>query len=96
MSCPFYTALSPIHGRGLYANQYFPVGSVLFKVADQNGQITNLGKYVNHSWTPNIILHKESDSWYAVASMPIFSGREIISNYQCAPKWLEKPKKYWH
>ena len=37
---PFFTALSPIAGRGLFANRYFPEGTPLLKVVDQNGNIT--------------------------------------------------------
>lgn len=90
MDCPFYTALSPLHGRGLFANQYFPIGSVLFKVSDKKGNVTDFGRWVNHSWNPNIILHAEDSGYYAVASMPIYQGREIVGNYQHTPDCLEK------
>ncbi len=94
MTCPFYNALSPIHGRGLFANEYFPVGTVLFKVSDKQGNVTDLGQLVNHSWMPNIILHK-NDGYYAVASMPIYQGREIVGNYAFSPDCLEKPSVDW-
>ncbi len=96
MDCPFYTALSPIHGRGLFANQYFPVGSVLFKVSDRNGNVTDFGRWVNHDRNhPNVMLHAEPDGYYAVAILPIFQGREIVANYQHTPGCLEKPETNW-
>ncbi|KKL55789.1 hypothetical protein LCGC14_2251910 [marine sediment metagenome] len=95
MDCPFYTALSLIHGRGLFANEYFPVGTVLFKVSDKQGNVTDLGQWINHSVMPNITLHKESDGYYSVASMPIYQGREIIGNYAFTPDCLEKPESHW-
>ncbi len=95
MDCPFYTALSPIHRRGLFANQYFPVGTVLFKASDKKGNVTDLGQWINHSWMPNIILHEEPNGYYAVASMPIYQGREIVGNYQFTPGCLEKPAANW-
>ena len=94
--CPFYTALSPIHGRGLFTNQYFPVGTVLFKVTGTDGKVTSLGQWVNHSWRPNIILHQEDGEHYAVASMPIYAGREIVGNYQFSPDCFEKPSSQWN
>ena len=96
MDCPLYTALSPIHGRGLFANEYFPVGTVLLKVSDKHGNVTDLGQWINHSLMPNIILHEESDGYYAVASMPIYQGREIVGNYAFSPDCLEKPEEYFY
>jgi SET domain-containing protein len=95
MSCPFYTALSPIHGRGLFANRYFSVGEVLFKVSDPSGNVTDFGRWVNHSWAPNIILHTEDDGQYAVASLPIYQGREILGNYKFTPSCFDKPYPGW-
>lgn len=95
MDCPFYNALSPIHGRGLFANQYFPVGTLLFKISDLDGNVTDLGKLVNHSWRANIIVHEEPDGHYAVASKPIFQGHEIVGNYHNTPDCLEGPKYYY-
>jgi len=94
MNCPFYTALSPIHGRGLFANEYYPVGTLLFKVVS-DGKVTSLGDSINHSWRPNIILHKEGDGWYAVAALPIYQGQEILGNYRYTPDCLEKPQDHW-
>ena len=95
MKCPFYTALSPIHGRGLFTNEYFPVGSILFKVCDKQGDITDFGKWVNHSINPNIMLHTEQDGYYAVSLIPIFAGKEIVANYNHTPSFLEKPSINW-
>jgi SET domain-containing protein len=95
MDCPFYTNFSQIHGRGLFSNQYFPEGSILFKVVDNKNNVTDLGKWINHSWQPNIILHKEKDGWYAVSIMPIYQGIEILGNYKWTPDPLEKPDINW-
>ena len=80
--CPFYNALSSIHERGLFANRYFPYGTVLLKVVDNYGKVTENGRLINHSYTPNIILHREPDGWYAVAIIPIYQGKEILGNYK--------------
>lgn len=90
MNCPVYTALSPIHGRGLFANQYFPYGTILFKASDLKGTVTNYGRWVNHSLHPNVILHAEQDGYYVVTIMPIFQGQEIVANYRHTPECLEK------
>jgi hypothetical protein len=95
MSFPFYNGLSPIHGRGLFAHQYFPMGKILFKISDKCGNITELGQLLNHSYTPNIILHQEKDDYYAVSLMPIYPGIEITINYIYSPKNFQKPEKYW-
>lgn len=81
MDCPFYTALSPPHGRGLFSNQYFPVGTVLFRVSDLKGNVTGFGRWVNYSRKGNIILHKGKDGYYAIAAGPIYQGREILVGY---------------
>jgi hypothetical protein len=91
MDCPFYNALSPIHGRGLFSNQYFPYTSILFKVSDLNGNVTDFGRLINHSYKPNIILHKEDDGYYAVATKPIYQGEEILGNYYFTPDFIDKP-----
>lgn len=90
MNCPFYTALSPYHGRGLFSNKYFPTGTILFKISDLRGNVTDFGKWVNHSYSPNIIVHKEKDGYYAVSAYPIYQGREILGNYNNTPDCLEK------
>jgi hypothetical protein len=81
MDCPFYNRLILERGpgvRGLVANMYFPVGTVLFKVAGLDGEIVGNARLVNQSYMPNIIIHKDHDGYYAVASMPIYQGREIV------------------
>ncbi len=93
--CPFYNALSPLHGRGLFANRYFPYGTVLLQVTDNDGNVTENGRLINHSSTPNIMLHKEADGWYAVAIIPIYQGREILGNYARTPDCIEKPSANW-
>ena len=90
MECPFYTALSPIHGRGLFANEYFPVGTPLFKVSNREGKVTAFGQWVNHSRMPNVILHEEPDGYYAIAALPIYQGRELVADYDSTPDCLEK------
>ena len=92
MTCPFFTALSPIAGRGLFANRYFPCGTPLLKVSDSNGKLTSMGSLINIAPSngvlalrtgANIVLHHESDGCYAVSSVPIFQGREILAPRLC-------------
>ena len=88
MSCPFYTALSPIAGRGLFANRYFPSGTVLLKVSYSDGTPTYMGRFINTAprngalalgTGANIIIHQEPDGCYAVAAYPIFQGGELLA-----------------
>ncbi len=95
MTSIFYTALSPIHGIGLFINQHVPAGIILFKVMDANCVVTEIGQWVNHSLRPNIILHKEPDGYYAISSSPICKDCEIVGNYQFTPDCLEKPSPNW-
>ena len=95
MDCPFYTRFSQIHGRGLFSNQYFPAGTLLFKACDNNCIVTDFGRLVNHSWTPNTMLHKENDGWYLMAIIPIYQGREILANYNFTPECMKKAKSSW-
>jgi hypothetical protein len=93
--CSFFTALSPIAGRGIFANHYFPLGSILFKVINNDKSVTNLGRFVNHSWDPNVFLHKLPDGWYAIAKIPIYQGKEILGNYNWTPMGIEKAGVPW-
>lgn len=90
MSCPFYTALSPIAGRGLFANRYFPCGTVLLKVSDQNGRLTDMGRLINHAprngtislgTGANIMIYPSGNGCYAIAALPIFQGRELLRSF---------------
>jgi len=81
MDCPFVNKLTPRRNRGLYANKYFPQGTVLFKMAELNGRLSNFGQIVNHSINPNIYLLKMKDGWYAFGKIPIYQGVEILLDY---------------
>lgn len=95
MNYSFYIALSPIHDKGLFASEYFPVGTLLLKICDLKGNVTELGAFINHSRTPNITVHREEDGYYAVSTMPIYQGREIVGNYDFTPSVLEKADPSW-
>jgi len=81
MDCPFVNKLTPRRGRGLYANKYFPYGTVLFKMADSTGRLSDFGRIVNHSVNANIYLVKKCDGWYAYGKFPIYQGVEILLDY---------------
>lgn len=95
MDCPFYTRYSQIHGRGLFSNQYFPAGTILFKACDKNCRVFGFAKWINHSWKPNVMLHEEPDGWYLMAIMPIYQGREILANYDWTPDCMKKADPNW-
>ena len=66
-------------GRGLYANRYFPHGTVLFKYSEADGTPTSLGMLVNPGYQPNVRLERRRDGCvYAVAMIPIYMGRQIL------------------
>ena len=77
MNCPFYSALLPVNGRGLFTRNYFPIGSILFKAFNLDGTRTPMAQYLSQTQSPNIQLRRGTDGLYAVSILPIFAGHEI-------------------
>ena len=82
MNCLFYNGLTPMRGRGLYANAYFPVGTTLFQMTDSKGVLTPMGALVHNSRLANIICRQAADGLYAIAAVPIYPGRQILFNFK--------------
>lgn len=87
MKCPFHRALSPIAGVGLFSSRYFPQGTLLLKVSDANGNLTDMGRYINTAPSngcialgtgANIAIYQRIDGCYAIAMVPIMPGRELL------------------
>lgn len=90
-----YVADSPIHGKGLYAKEFIPAGSVIGNVwgrytktdgdhvlwvSDTIGlQVLCQFRYINHSDSPNAAYY---DSLEVCAVKDIRPDEEITHNYQ--------------
>ena len=89
-----YVDRSPIHGKGLFAKQHIPSGTVIGVV---QGQPTTIEgdyvlwlsessgvhvqcdlRYINHSDTPNAVYY---DNLEVCAIRDIMAGEEITHNY---------------
>lgn len=94
-------ATSPIHGKGLFAQDFIPEGSLLGTIQgirtqgdgtyvlwvdeDQPMRILCKFKYINHSDDPNVVLY---DTLEICAIRDIFPGDEITHNY-ASGEWEE-------
>ena len=94
----FYTLSdSPIHGKGVFAKKklakdadidigiefyfgFFPV------VTD------HFGKWLNHSYQPNIYLDYHDGAWYLKALRQIEIGEELVMNYNNTPWYILKAR----
>lgn len=90
-----YIGESPIHGKGLFARNSIPAGTVIGKI---QGELTTINgdyvlwisdvmgievqchfRYINHSGSPNAVYY---DSLEVCALRDIQAGEEITHNYQ--------------
>lgn len=77
-----YLASSSIEGQGCFSKGEMtgdPIGWARFK-----GKRTLLGRYVNHSRTPNVEYRREGDDFYAYALRDIGCGEELTVDYRQA------------
>lgn len=85
----FQIGPSPIQGRGVFATAELEPGEVV-GVANLNGKRTPLGRFTNHSGTPNAVMEKNGQSIYLVACKQISGqcggqlGDEITVDYRQA------------
>lgn len=75
------TGPSEIHGTGLFTTKAFKAGETLGKARIANKR-TQLGRFCNHSGTPNITMVKlSSGDVEACAIKDIAAGQEILNDY---------------
>ena len=85
----FQTGPSPIHGRGVFSCGGYEAGEII-GAANIRGYRTPLGRYTNHSGTPNARMVRDGSSIYLVALRPIEGqkggqlGEEITVDYRQA------------
>jgi hypothetical protein len=91
---------SKIHGRGLFTKINRERDDII-GLAVKRGptlattDITNLGKWVNHSeLSPNVSLEICTTGWVLVAIKSIEAGEELVANYRDAPLFIKRPEDY--
>lgn len=85
--------ISPIHGTGVFASSDIKCGEVIgpSRLADMR---TQLGRYTNHSATPNAVMQTHHSDVYLVACSDIngrrggLMGEEITVDYRTVVKLL--------
>jgi hypothetical protein len=92
----YYLDNSNIQGRGAFAQEKYPEGTIIDKLHDILGQgqykFYELGKMYNHSETPNCKNIMKDNTRYLVTIKPIKQGEELTADYRLQPD-LEQPGK---
>ena len=89
---------SAIHGQGVIAVRDVEPGETIGKAVIIDGikpVITDMGKYVNHTYQPNSRLQYIERRFDLIATRPIKAGEEIAADYNDTPWFLEKPKPWF-
>ena len=93
----FYINTSNIHGNGIFANDNFKqkklIGVLMHFVFFIPVITEELGRWVNHSYTPNCVMyyHKENNKYYIVALRDIKVNEELTIDYNDTPWFIRKP-----
>ena len=88
---------SPIAGNGIYADEPITKGALIGRTGDyvrDRYDPTQLGKFHNHSATPNCHSIKKKNSRYLIALNVIEQGDELTVDYTLQPE-LEQPMDDW-
>ena len=99
MDPSFVIGKSHIHGNGviaaktLHANKSVGKGIVFVRhfLIPVPIVTQHLGKWINHSYTPNTVLRWRNGAWHIVTSKKIPSGTELTLNYSNTPWYIEGP-----
>ena len=90
----YYLDNSTIQGKGAFAQENYPEGTVIDKLHDILGQgqynFYELGKMYNHSDTPNCKNIMKDNTRYLVTIQPVKQGEELTADYRLQPD-LEQP-----
>jgi len=95
----FIIAPSTIQGMGAFIDRDFRLGEEVgvchTRRPEGNWDVTQLGRYHNHSETPNCanVMDRNVRKLYALRDLP--AGTEITVDYREQPD-LEQPKEDWH
>lgn len=74
---------SMIHGKGLFATRDFETGEAICP-GRLDGKRTPAGRFINHSFNPNITPEKKGDDIYAIAMRKINAGDELLVDYRAS------------
>ena len=97
MSEIWYIAPSRIQGLGIFMRVPIRQGSLIGLAHWRAGgrwQTTQLGRFHNHSVSPNALSVNVGDQRYLVAAVDLFAGDEITVDYRLQPE-LEQPQVGW-
>jgi len=93
-----YIAPSKIHGNGVFIGEPIKkddyIGVSHIKKSEEDNFSTELGKYHNHSWSPNCENVLEGYFRFLVARKNLSPGDEITTDYSLQPE-LEQPESDW-
>jgi len=78
---------SDVHGIGLFAIKDISKKQkgLMIQMSNEGYLYTNLGKYMNHSETPNVKLVEDGKKIFAVPLREIKKGEEIVCDYNKNP-----------
>jgi len=89
---------SPIHGVGVFATRDIPadtnLGPAQIRQSTGRYQVTDLGKYHNHSYEPTCYNKKIGDTRYLHPHRDLVPGDEITIDYTLQDD-LEQPELWW-
>jgi SET domain-containing protein len=75
---------SIIHGYGMFAKENIPKGNIIGMASIDNTYKTYLGRYTNHSSSPNIyFLYTRTNDIVVQAMKDIQKGEELFLDYTC-------------
>jgi len=87
---PYYIDKSPIHGEGVFTQQFIPRGSkigVVITFTQDGLDVTPLGSKINHQTNCNCTLQKDK-IYYAVALEDLLPNTEITIDYKDTPWFI--------
>jgi hypothetical protein len=90
-----YLSKSNIEGVGVFCNKDYQINQQIFKAIENDKNITEIGRKINHCNNPNTSLHKYDDGWYIVASKNINKNTELTVDYTYTPDFIRKPDPNW-
>ena len=93
----FHIASSMIHGKGVFSSRPIKANEIIglmctFRHNYDLNITQNFGKYVNHSFAPNVELMKLGTKYYLRAKQDINKDKELVVNYDKNPAFLKKYK----
>lgn len=97
---------STIQGKGLICSSYIQADEMLclaFKRigntgnADEDWELSENAHFINHSSNPNVKLihNKDKTRYIFIAIKNIKKGEELVTNYNEAPDFVNKPDETW-